>query len=188
MVELTADDTSIDDRRHVVNAGLRRDRDAEIANLRARAETGMETITSAVIAVRGDASALDPLASGNTTSGPKYFHTVALCIIEIDTDERIVTRVGFDLEDFDAAIAQLESRYITGEAAACGRTWSAISGSYAAINRHELPLTTPDCVNVDRREKIVMGFGDLHRTDRRRAAPRQSTCPLRSSSGAPIEN
>ena len=36
-----------------------------------------------------------------------------------------------------------------------------ISGSYAAINRHEMPLTTPDCVNIDRRREIAMGVGDL---------------------------
>ena len=36
-----------------------------------------------------------------------------------------------------------------------------ISGSYAAINRHEMPLTTPDCVNIDRRRETAMGVGDL---------------------------
>ena len=71
VAELTADGICIDDRRHVVNAGLRRGRDAEIANLRARAETGVETISSAVIAVRGERLALTRTRFWDTTSGPK---------------------------------------------------------------------------------------------------------------------
>ena len=57
----------------------------------------------------------------------------------------------FDVDDFDAAIAELDARYLAGEAAAHAPTWSVISGSYAAINRHELPLTTPDLVSIDHR-------------------------------------
>ena len=33
-------------------------------------------------------------------------------------------QIVFDLEDFDAAIAELDARYIAGEAAAHARTWS----------------------------------------------------------------
>ena len=45
------------------------------------------------------------------------------------SDERILAAVTFDLEDFDAAIAELDARYLAGEAAAYARTWSVISGS-----------------------------------------------------------
>ena len=40
MAEMLADDISIDDRRRVVNAGLRHGRDAEIASMRAMADLG----------------------------------------------------------------------------------------------------------------------------------------------------
>ena len=46
---------------------------------------------------------------------------------------------------------ELDARYLAGEAAAHARTWSVIAGGYAALNRHELPPTTPDCVNIDHR-------------------------------------
>ena len=59
--------------------------------------------------------------------------------------------VSFDLDDFDAAIAELDARYLAGEAAAHARTWSLVTGAYAAVNRHELPATTPDWAMVDHR-------------------------------------
>ena len=62
-----------------------------------------------------------------------------LGIVEIDADERIAALVVFDLDDFDAAIAELDARYLAGEAAAHAHTWSVIAEAYAAINRHELP-------------------------------------------------
>ena len=82
-------------------------------------------------------------------------------VVEIDADDRMAAVIVFDADNIDAAIAELDARYLAGEAAAHARTWSVISGSYAAINRHEMPLTTPDCVNIDRRREIAMGVGDL---------------------------
>ena len=38
-------------------------------------------------------------------------------IVEIDADERIAAMVVFDLDDFDAAFAELDARYLAGEAA-----------------------------------------------------------------------
>ena len=54
--------------------------------------------------------------------------------------------VAFDPDDIDAAFAELDARYLAGEAAAHAHTWSVIAGSYAAFNRRELPATTPDWV------------------------------------------
>ena len=62
-----------------------------------------------------------------------------LGIVEINADERIAAIVVFDLDDFDAAIAELDARYLAGEAAAHSHTWSVITGAYAALNRRELP-------------------------------------------------
>ena len=61
-----------------------------------------------------------------------------LAIVEIDADEQIAAIVMFDLDDFDAAIAELDARYLAGEAAAHAHTWSVITDAYAALNRHEL--------------------------------------------------
>ena len=65
--------------------------------------------------------------------------------------ERIVARIGFDVDDIDAAFEELDARYLAGEAAAHSHTWSVIARAYAALNRHELPATTPDWVNIDHR-------------------------------------
>ena len=94
------------------------------------------------------------------TSGQGYL-TEVLGIVEIDADEQIAAVVMFDLEDFDAAIAELDARYLAGEAAAHAHTWSVVAGGYAALNRHELPATTPDWVNIDHRRETAFGPGDL---------------------------
>ena len=147
------------DHRRVVNAGTRLGLDAVIEDLKVAADVGFTISMVGVMAIRGERLALTiTRASGRD---PEAIQNDALNVIEIDADERILAAVTFDLEDFDAAIAELDARYLAGEAAAYARTWSAISGSYAAINRHELPLTTPDCVNIDHRRETAMGVGDL---------------------------
>ena len=95
------------------------------------------------------------------TTQPQAFDVDLLHIVEINADERIAAVVIFDLEDFDAAIAELDARYLAGEAAAHARTWSVISRGYAALNRHELPPTTPDWVNIDHRRGTSIAPGEM---------------------------
>ena len=59
--------------------------------------------------------------------------------------------VMFDLEDFDAAIAELDARYLAGEAAAYAQHMVDDREGHAVFNRHELPPTTPDWVSIDHR-------------------------------------
>ncbi len=67
---------------------------------------------------------------------------------------------SFDPDDIDAAFAELDARYLAGEAAAHSHTWSVIAGVYAALNRRELPPTTPDWVNIDHRRTTAFAPGD----------------------------
>ena len=76
---------------------------------------------------------------------PGAIQNDALNIVEINADERIGAVVIFDLEDFAAAIAELDARYLAGEAAAHADTWSLIAGTFVALNRREIPATTTDC-------------------------------------------
>ncbi len=69
--------------------------------------------------------------------------------------------VVFDPDDIDAAIAELDARYLAGEAAPHAHTWSVIAKAYAAFNRHELPATTADWVNIDHRRGIAFAPGDV---------------------------
>ena len=66
-----------------------------------------------------------------------------------------------DLEDIEAAFEELDARYLAGEAAAHSRTWSVIMQGYAALNRRELPPTTPDWVNIDHRRGTAIAPGGI---------------------------
>ena len=77
-------------------------------------------------------------ASRTAIKGPRHFSQRSLAIVEINADERIVALVWFDLDDIDAAFAELDARYLAGEAAAHAKTWSVVTGVCRA-QRHELP-------------------------------------------------
>src|SRR4029077_14662226 len=92
---------------------------------------------------------------------PESFHTEALGIIEVGADNLITARIWFDLDDVDAALEELDARYLAGEAAAYADTWSFVVQAYAALNRHEPPATTPDFVDIEHRQLAPIGSGDL---------------------------
>ena len=79
-----------------------------------------------VIAIRGERLVLARVRISAAT--PRRFNDDALNVVEIDTDDRIAAVVVFDLDDFDAAIAELDARYLAGEAAAHAHTWSVVAG------------------------------------------------------------
>ena len=159
LTEVLPDNFSLDDRRRIVNAGVRHGRDAEIANLRAIAEMGITTVTPTVIATRGERLALNRVDLSDR-DGPGDLYTEVLAVMEM-ADERLVAVVLFDLDDIDAAFAELDARYLAGEAAIHSHTWLVIAGSFAAVNRHELPELTPDWVNIDHRPAVAFAPGDM---------------------------
>ncbi|WP_442387489.1 BTAD domain-containing putative transcriptional regulator [Mycobacterium sp.] len=161
IAEMSADEISTDDRRSVVSSGILRGRDIDLANIRATADVGVTDLTSTVIATRGERLALARIRLSGRDQRPEAFHTDLLNIVEIDTDSRFAARILFDLDDIDAAFEELDARYLAGEAAAHSRTWSVITGIYAAFNRHELSPTTPDWVNTDHRRGIAFAPGDM---------------------------
>ena len=116
VTQATADNVSVDDRRRVVNAGILHGRDANIKDAQATVDVGFAMTMVGVLATRGERLALIRVrVSGRD---PEAIQNDALNIVEIDAEERIVGDVVFDLDDFDAAIAELDARYIAGEAAA----------------------------------------------------------------------
>jgi hypothetical protein len=162
MTEILADHFSIDDRRRVVNIGIRNGRDLEIANMRAAAEIGSKAMTFSVIATRGKRLALSRIRASGPDQRLEAFHTDALGVVEIDADNRIAVRVAFDPDDIDAAFEELDARYLAGEAATHSHLWSVVAGAYATLNRHELPPITPDFVSIDhRRGGSAFAPGDL---------------------------
>lgn len=155
IAKMHAEDSSTQDRRRVVSADAVEGREANVANWRALSDLGIvDSLTSTTIAIRGERLTL-------ARAHYPAFQTEGLVVVEIDTDERFAAVVAFDPDDFGAAITELDARYLAGEAAACARVWSIIADSYAALNRHELPVTTPDCANIDHRREAAFGPGDV---------------------------
>jgi hypothetical protein len=146
---MVADDVYVDDHRRVVNAGIRRGRNPNIQDLQAAADIGFTMEMVSVIATRGDRLALTRIRG--TGPDPETIQNDAPNVVEIDAEGRIAAAVVFDLDDIDAAIAELDRRYVAGEAAPHAHAWAVITRAYSALNRRELPPTTPDWVNIDHR-------------------------------------
>ncbi|MDT5188459.1 MAG: hypothetical protein QOI28_710, partial [Mycobacterium sp.] len=156
-----ADKCYTDDRRRVVGAGVRHGPDAAIEDSRAIADVGLTNMSTTVIATRGQRLALTRAHYSGTEPGPEAFHAESLGVVEIDADHRIAAVVVFELDDIDAAFEELDARYLAGEAADHAQTWSVITRAFAAVNRHEVPPTAPDWVDIDHRRGAPFGHGDL---------------------------
>ena len=119
--------------------------------MRAIADVGVTNMTSTVIAIRGERLVLTRVRFSGDDQGPRRSTRVA----RHRRDRRRRADRGdassFDPDDIDAAFEELDARYLAGEAAAHAHTWSVITRAYAALNRRELPATTPDWVNIDHR-------------------------------------
>ena len=157
---MLANDLLVEDRRR----GLRREGNgpaAELAELRAIADLGVRNMTSDVLAARGARLALVRTLYTGRDTRPEAFDTEVIRVAEIDCDERLLAYVVFDTDDIDAAFAELDARYLAGEAAAHAEIWQFVTGGYEALNHLELPATTPDWVNVDHRRVVTFESGDL---------------------------
>ena len=156
-----ADDFVSDDRRRVISTGVIVGRDAIEATLRAGMDVGYDNATSTVVATRGDRLLIDRLRFTGRDAAPEPFVSDMLRVIEIDEQARMSATVFFDLEDIDAAYSELDARYLAGEAAPYADVWSVITTGYASLNRHELPATTRDWVNIDHRRGTAFADGDM---------------------------
>jgi hypothetical protein len=161
MAEMLAEDFSNDDRRQVVGAGVQHGRDAQIADMRTVAELWTTNVTPSVIATRGGRLALMRLQFSDRDHGSEAFLTEVLGVIEINADERIAAVVFVEPDKIDAAFEELDARYLAGEAAAEAQTWYLVADACSAMNRHELPATTQDCVNIDHRRGLAFAPGDV---------------------------
>lgn len=161
ITELLTDDYWGDDRRSVVGSGIRRGPDAAIEDYRSAADIQVTDASSETVATRGARLALTRARYARSTLESETFRVDFLQIVELDADDRIAAMAAFDLDDFDGAVGELDARYLAGEAALHARTWSVVAQSYAALNRHEPPLNSPDCVNVDHRRETAFRPGDV---------------------------
>ena len=93
-----------------------------MANFHVVAELGCENITSTPIATRGERLVL--VYHSLTAPAPETSELVFIAVVEINGDNQIVNTIFFDSDQFDAAFAELDARYLAGEAEAFARTWS----------------------------------------------------------------
>ena len=138
MAETVADDMYNDDRNTVVNAGIRRGRVAEIANMGAFVDVGITNTTLVVIATRGERLVLVRICFGPRL-GPRRSITGCSALWKSTPTTGSSARVLFDPHDIDAAFAELDARYLAGEAAPHAHTWSVIAGSFAASTDTNFP-------------------------------------------------
>ncbi|WP_216638202.1 BTAD domain-containing putative transcriptional regulator [Mycobacterium sp. 1423905.2] len=147
--KLLAGDVVTDDRRQVVNSGVRQGRGAVFTEIKTITEIGVKCMTSEVIAIRGSRLALSRTQTWGRDRRPDAFHSDVIDVLEVNGEQEIMARIVFDLDDIDAAFEELERRYLAGEAAPFARTWSAIAETCTSLNRRELPES--DWVNIDHR-------------------------------------
>ena len=131
--EAVSDSYSGMDHRRVVNSENQHGRDAVVKDLTAAADVGFTISMVGVMAIRGERLALARVRAAGRD--PEAISNEALNVVEIDADARIARVATFDLEDFDAAIAELESRYIAGEAVPHAHTWSVITGAFCGAQQ-----------------------------------------------------
>ena len=134
MAELITEEFSIEDRRPTVNAGIRHGRDAGIKEQRAVADVGFTDVARTVLATRGEHLTLVRAHYTGGDEGPEPFEISVLHIVEIARRAGTAV-VTFDTGDIDAAFAELDARYMDGEAAAHAHTWSVTAGSFAGVNQ-----------------------------------------------------
>ena len=120
--QLFADDFRMSDRRRVVQLEL--DRDQYVAFTREVATWGTGRAESELLATRGERLALNRLVYEFSGADVGPSEIAFLILTEVDDRGRIVAYVRWDVEDLDAAYAELDARYEAGEGAASELSWA----------------------------------------------------------------
>jgi hypothetical protein len=118
-------------------------------------------MTAQPIAVRGSRLSLLHVCFRDTGYADRPVTVEMLQLVEVSDSGLLDYSVSFDLDDVDAAFAELDARYLAGEAAEHARTWSTIMQMPPAIGRQEMFATTPHFVDIDHRSLAAVGSGDL---------------------------
>ena len=144
------------DRRHLVAAPPIADREGFADNANAFFEV-FDTVDPEVIAVRGDRLALIRLHCGRA---PDFVLRI-LCLYEFDADWKLVFEADFDDTDEQAALDELDDRYVAGEGASHERVLR-VGRAFADVNNERdfdgtVAMLSPDFVMTDHTR---LGFGE----------------------------
>ena len=114
------------------------------------------------IAIRGDRLALSRHTYRDAADPDRPIAVEAINLTEVGDNGLARNSIVFDTDDVDAAFAELDARYVAGEAAAHSDAWMAITRSFAVFNNHELPSTAIEW--IDHRRLVGSGPSDLAET------------------------
>jgi ketosteroid isomerase-like protein len=149
LADVWSDDLVRDDRRQ--GLGGVAGKAAVVDAWRVMAELGYDEVRRETIATRGVRLSLQRTLA----TGSHGFETEALTILETDVSGRAIRAVYFDRHDLDAAFAELDEMYMTGEGAACADNWrlhlEAFDAHAARDWERYSAVSAPDVVFVDHR-------------------------------------
>ncbi|HVE93454.1 MAG TPA: nuclear transport factor 2 family protein, partial [Acidimicrobiales bacterium] len=155
------EDSVYDDRRRVLG-GIYRGRGDVVAMAKGVADIGVSDFVTNVLATRGDRLCLRRTRLVGRDRRPEAFHTDLLQVFEVDASGRIALWVTFDLDQLDAAYAELEARYVADEAAPHTGAWQLVVDNNAALSRRKFAPVTSDFEFVDhRRGGASIGTGQV---------------------------
>ena len=160
VVASLAPDFVLDDRRSVV--GLRLSGDDFVTNLRVLSGAQSSEWSNELLATRGERLALLHVRFAGVSNRGGEFLEEHLSVFESDASGRWLAVVVFDLDQRDAATAELEARYAAGEGAGDSRAAlvRSFGSAFAARNWDGLAaLLTQDLVVHDHR---LLGWEALH--------------------------
>jgi class 3 adenylate cyclase/tetratricopeptide (TPR) repeat protein len=151
LAALASADYVFDDRRAVVGVGRNNSPRMKDATYQMIAEGYISA--GEAIAVRGGRLALIE-ASTRVGADGEHYTTDSLLVLELDADGLAAAAVLFDPDDVDAAIDELDHRYIAGEGAAYAEVLALVFASLRAYNARDWEAlracNDPDVVVVDR--------------------------------------
>lgn len=81
-------------------------------------------LETAPLAIRGARLSLTRDTYRDATATDQPITGEHLTLTEVDDDNLVRTSIRFDPDDIDAAVRELDARYVAGEAAAYSDTWS----------------------------------------------------------------
>lgn len=139
-------------------------RRAQLEQLKAAADAGAARFEGVVVAVRGDRLALHRnIIRGKDAGG---FEVETLSVHELEPGDGFVADIVFDADDLDAALDELDARYVAGEGAPYTSAVEFARRGLRAMNERDWDayrsLLHDDMVLVDHRPASL---GEIHDAD-----------------------
>jgi ketosteroid isomerase-like protein len=161
VLDCTASELVFDERRRMVRNTC--GRDVWLEQFRILFDVPKSRFTTKLLATRGERLALNlhSFAGEVADGGGPLAMDDQVVIREVDGDGRVVTVVVFDVDDFDAAYAELDARFEATDDLASSPSWNSLRGFVRAVAQHDWDAVAALCaesfVEYDHRGLAVIG-------------------------------